>query len=99
QACPGVWAGWRVLTQASRFPSGDQLGWSMQIALTAYQMLERFYRQSMPAEAAPDERHRTGGGPGGARRLRLRAEPALRRQGRQGRGCCSRSQDTQLVSK
>jgi hypothetical protein len=31
----------------------------MQVALTAYQLLERFYRQSVPAEAAPSERHRT----------------------------------------
>jgi hypothetical protein len=31
----------------------------MQLALTAYQMLERFYRQSVGAEAAPSERHRT----------------------------------------
>ncbi len=31
----------------------------MQLALTAYQMLERFYRQSVAAEAAPSERQRT----------------------------------------
>jgi transposase len=31
----------------------------MQVALTAYQLLERFYRQSVVAEAAPSERHRT----------------------------------------
>ena len=31
----------------------------MQVALTAYQMLERFYRQSVAADAAPSERHRT----------------------------------------
>jgi transposase len=31
----------------------------MQIALTAYQLLERFYRQSLPADAEPAERHRT----------------------------------------
>jgi hypothetical protein len=31
----------------------------MQVALTAYQLLERFYRQSVPTEAAPSERHRT----------------------------------------
>jgi transposase len=31
----------------------------MQIALTAYQLLERFYRQSLVPDAAPTERHRT----------------------------------------
>jgi transposase len=31
----------------------------MQVALTAYQLLERFYRQSVPAEADTAERHRT----------------------------------------
>jgi transposase len=31
----------------------------MQVALTAYQLLERFYRQSVPAEAEPSEIHRT----------------------------------------
>jgi len=31
----------------------------MQLALTAYQLLERFYRQSVPADADPSERHRT----------------------------------------
>jgi Domain of unknown function (DUF4277) len=31
----------------------------MQVALTAYQLLERFYRQSLVANAAPSERHRT----------------------------------------
>jgi len=31
----------------------------MQVALTAYQLLERFYRQSVPANGAPSERHRT----------------------------------------
>jgi hypothetical protein len=31
----------------------------MQVALTAYQLLERFYRQSVPAEADLSERHRT----------------------------------------
>jgi Domain of unknown function (DUF4277) len=31
----------------------------MQVALTAYQLLERFYRQSLAADAAPSERHRT----------------------------------------
>ena len=31
----------------------------MQIALTAYQLLERLYRQSLAAEAAPAEQHRT----------------------------------------
>src|SRR5207302_3663642 len=31
----------------------------MQVALTAYQWLERLYRQSVPAEAAQSERHRT----------------------------------------
>jgi hypothetical protein len=31
----------------------------MQLALTAYQMLERFYRQSLPSDAEPSERHRT----------------------------------------
>jgi transposase len=31
----------------------------MQIALTAYQLLERFYRQSLAADANPSERHRT----------------------------------------
>jgi hypothetical protein len=31
----------------------------MQVALTAYQLLERFYRQSVVAEADPAERHRT----------------------------------------
>lgn len=31
----------------------------MQLALTAYQMLERFYRQSVPADAEAAERHRT----------------------------------------
>jgi hypothetical protein len=31
----------------------------MQVALTAYQLLERFYRQSLVADAAPLERHRT----------------------------------------
>jgi hypothetical protein len=31
----------------------------MQVALTAYQLLERFYRQSVPAEATQSERHRT----------------------------------------
>jgi transposase len=31
----------------------------MQVALTAYQMLERFYRQSVPADADPLELHRT----------------------------------------
>ena len=31
----------------------------MQIALTAYQLLERFYRQRLAADAAPAERHRT----------------------------------------
>jgi hypothetical protein len=31
----------------------------MQVALTAYQLLERFYRQSVPADAAPSELHRT----------------------------------------
>jgi hypothetical protein len=31
----------------------------MLVALTAYQLLERFYRQSVPAEGAPSERHRT----------------------------------------
>jgi Domain of unknown function (DUF4277) len=31
----------------------------MQIALTAYQLLERFYRQNLTTEAVPAERHRT----------------------------------------
>ncbi len=31
----------------------------MQVALTAYQLLERFYRQSVPAEGAAAELHRT----------------------------------------
>lgn len=31
----------------------------MQVALTAYQLLERFYRQSVRAEATQSERHRT----------------------------------------
>jgi hypothetical protein len=31
----------------------------MQLALTAYQLLERFYRQSVPAEGAQSEKHRT----------------------------------------
>jgi len=31
----------------------------MQLALTAYQLLERFYRQSVPADASAAERHRT----------------------------------------
>ena len=31
----------------------------MQIAWTAYQLLERFYRQRLAADAAPTERHRT----------------------------------------
>ena len=31
----------------------------MQVALTAYQLLERLYRQSVPAAGAPSERHRT----------------------------------------
>jgi transposase len=31
----------------------------MQVALTAYQLLERFYRQSVPTEADPAELHRT----------------------------------------
>ena len=31
----------------------------MQVALTAYQLLERFYRQSVPADAAASEWHRT----------------------------------------
>jgi len=31
----------------------------MQVALTAYQLLERFYRQSLAAAAAPSELHRT----------------------------------------
>jgi hypothetical protein len=31
----------------------------MQVALTAYQLLERFYRQSVPAKAGVSERHRT----------------------------------------
>jgi hypothetical protein len=31
----------------------------MQVALTAYQMLERLYRRSVAADAAPAERHRT----------------------------------------
>jgi len=31
----------------------------MQVALTAYQLLERFYRQSLVADAAPSEQHRT----------------------------------------
>jgi transposase len=31
----------------------------MQLALTAYQMLERIYRQSVPADADASERHRT----------------------------------------
>jgi transposase len=31
----------------------------MQIALTAYQLLERLYRQSLPSDAAPAQRHRT----------------------------------------
>jgi transposase len=31
----------------------------MQIALTAYQMLERFYRRGVATDAAPSERHRT----------------------------------------
>ena len=31
----------------------------MQVALTAYQLLERLYRQSVPAEAEPTELHRT----------------------------------------
>ena len=31
----------------------------MQVALTAYQMLERLYRRSVAAEAVPSERHRT----------------------------------------
>src|SRR5207248_5299596 len=29
----------------------------MQVALTAYQLLERFYRQSLVADAAPSEQH------------------------------------------
>lgn len=29
----------------------------MQVALTAYQLLERFYRQSLVADAALSERH------------------------------------------
>ena len=31
----------------------------MQVALTAYQLRERFYRQSVPADAEVEERHRT----------------------------------------
>jgi hypothetical protein len=31
----------------------------MQVALTAYQLLERFYRQSLVADADPSEQHRT----------------------------------------
>ncbi len=31
----------------------------MQVALTAYQMLERLYRRSVATAAAPSERHRT----------------------------------------
>jgi transposase len=31
----------------------------MQVALTAYQLLERFYRQSVPSDAEASERHRT----------------------------------------
>jgi Domain of unknown function (DUF4277) len=31
----------------------------LQVALTAYQLLERFYRQSVAADAVPAERHRT----------------------------------------
>jgi Domain of unknown function (DUF4277) len=31
----------------------------MQVALTAYQILERLYRQSVPADAVPSELHRT----------------------------------------
>jgi Domain of unknown function (DUF4277) len=31
----------------------------MQVALTAYQLLERFYRQSVPTDADPSELHRT----------------------------------------
>jgi hypothetical protein len=37
----------------------EALVYLMQVALTAYQLLERFYRQSVPADADPAERHRT----------------------------------------